>query len=37
VFLAKVHGKLYTKIQERGAGGEELSLWIRLSVIHLCR
>jgi len=25
VFPAKVHGKLHTEIQERGAGGEKLS------------
>jgi len=25
VFPVKVHGQLHTKIQERGAGGEELS------------
>jgi len=27
VLPAKVHGKLLTKIQERGAGGGELSFW----------
>jgi len=28
VHPAKVHGKLHTKIQERGAGGEELRLFV---------